>query len=526
MRSRPLASLMVCALLALGGPLVAPRAALAQQNPVQELNQSLFGPIPGDRRSDTVLLPAIAKLDPPPPVLGEQSALVIPADAPSFAALSAWAQAQPQRDAIEAVMKITAIDDWRRAFVFALPYGADEVDPERVIEGLYVDLGDPPLLAAARFRYLDRMGTLFDLLHIEVTRLASTGEPQKAAELVIRSMILARQLLDRAFYPEHDLGYRALLAGLARLLDVQYLDARGQSPKLSPEFHRETAARLANGGFMAIDRIALPQGELAAARQLVDRAFDQAGRPSRDSFAIELSRVAASTRPLRAFSEQAKWQALADAQADRAGTLDKVRGIADDWKLRWAFSARGELPRTENFVLESQRLERSRFPIIDAVVPPAEVLFDLRQRVIVELVGARTVFAVGGFFARHRALPPILDATAPTFIRAIDRDPFDRSANPRPLEYDRGRGGSFVAGSEIQISPSLALGRFSPKGLTDFAAPLVNVGFTLYSAGPDAVRHGGGRATQGTLGGEGDYLIHPPMLSLMRQRLRDTGLLR
>ncbi|MBA4039379.1 MAG: hypothetical protein C0468_03470 [Planctomyces sp.] len=516
---------MASALLALGSLAAAPSAALAQQNPVQALNQSLFGLIPDARRSDTVLLPAMSKLEAPPPILGQQSALVIPADAPSFAALSAWAQGQPQREAIDAVMKVTAVDNWRTAFVFALRYGADEVEPERVIDGLYVDLGDPPLLAAARFGYLDRMGTLFDLLHVEVTRLMAQDEPQKAAELVIRSMILARQLLDRAYYPEHELGYRAVLAGLGRLIDVQYLDARSEAPKLTPEFHRETAARLANGGFMAIDRIALPVGELAAARQIVDRAFDSAGRPSRETFAIELSRVAASTRPLRAFSEQAKWQALADAQADRAGTLDKVKGIADDWKLRWAFSARGELPRTD-VALESQSLDRARFPIIDAVVPAAEVLFDLRQRVVVELIGARTVFAVGGFFARHRTYPPILDATSPTFIRAIDRDPLDRSANPRPLEYDRGRDGVYVAGAEVQLSPSSALGRFAPKGVADFAAPLVNVGYTLYSAGPDNIRHGGSRATQGQPGVEGDYLIHPPVLSLIRQHLRDSGQLR
>jgi hypothetical protein len=57
----------------------------------------------------------------------------------------------------------------------------------------------------------------------------------------------------------------------------------------------------------------------------------------------------------------------------------------------------------------------------------------------------------------------------------------------------------------------------------NFEAKVGEGQFVLYSAGPDGNQGSMARATQMVKDDKGDYLLWPPMLSLMRQNLAERG---
>lgn len=469
--------------------------------------------IKSDRRSDLVLLPLLVKTAAAPGTLTRAAvAALMPADNPAFKEAAAWAQGEEQKAVLAAVPKVVSEPEWKKAWGWGQPYGFEGVDPDLVVAGAYTDLGDPPAMAAARHVYLPLVERMEILVHVEATRLAAEGKPLDAIVLMERWVLLARQLCDRAFLREQEVGYSAVILGLQRMRDLAYVDGRSGAPTLKADKLREVIDKLKDrNGLMGTDRLELPQGDGLGAEQMLGRIFLPRGGPNPETYAKTMGRIGARQRPLRLFSEAARWDVVASKSAGDSETREQLKGLLTDWRKRWALSPFDPVLRTPTAY---DRLDKLKYAALDATLGDMKRLFMLRTVMTVELVGTKTALAMQGFALANRTFPKDLTAVRPIYIEKVDNDPYSQQAVP--LAYFVPMRDTTPAGKDPQrVEMRLQLGDTAGE----FAVSLTDDVFVVYSVGPDGVASNCRTVTQSRLAAGGDYLIWPPTLSLLREHL-------
>jgi hypothetical protein len=497
--------------------------------------------IPEDKRSDLILLPALVGLEPPPAVLmgfrlasprdsaSERIAMLLPNDAEAWGEVEAWAMAPSQRAALEALQRATTDDDSGQRMAFGQPYGIEAVSNLDLIRaGLYTELGDPPLLAAARFNLIDAnapglapLDRLVALGHVEATRLAGEGKMDEAIDVLLRLVYLGRQFAERGFVVEVDWGLRRMISGLQRVRDVAYVDFNG-SKVLGESDLIALVKRLDDqAGFMRFDRLGFPQADRYAAEQVVAQVFIERGGPN-PQFAQTMAHLGSSQLPLRLFSEEAKWRNVASSHDNWFDTTEALDRVAKDWSSRWSLS-QFDKRMNEPFAYDS--LNPQQDAVLLAVFHrDADDLFGDRQMLKAEAVGARTALGVLAYTARHRVFPPKLASIRPRYVQELEADPYNpnraNGAKP-PLEF-------FVPIRDQEFGP-----REDPRPHTINVVVLsgrnfdIDVGsdqFILYSVGPDGAKNWVKNVREDARDlYQGDYLIWPPTISLQRQNLREVG---
>lgn len=521
-RRAPVLALVVLALLAAtAGPSRADEF-------VDRANRAYLSIAPS-KRSDLILLPALAALEPPPAGVSTLvGAMLLPAGASDWAAAEAWATAPTQVAALAALNEATTRTAGEQTMAFGQPYGPSGFPLDLIAAGLYTELGDPPTLAAADFKFLPSMDNLACLVNVEATRLAASGDYEGALGLLADLVAFGRQMADRAFQREVEWGLQTMIFGIRRMRDVLYTDYRATTRKMTVEGIRTMIGRLdARADVLRIERISFPEGDRIAAEQIIARVMTERGGPN-DRFAETMARVGSSGRPLRLFSEVARWEAAKETQRNRPDTEAAVKNVYDDWVTRWKLP-----PLNPTLALPTSwsRLSPRRDALVLAVFPrDAGYLFEDRRMLQAEVVGTRTSLGLLGYIYQHRAFPPTVFATrGPDTLREIDADPYnprrDRGAQP-PMEY-------FVP---KKINPRPVGPREEPRPHTvnvvvldgrNFAIDIDEDQFILYSVGPDGANSGADRVREDARTRfDGDYLIWPPTISLYRQRLRELGELR
>lgn len=502
--------------------------ALAADDYISRAN-ALYSDIAPNHRSDLVLLPVLAKMEPPPKALGSlEIAEITPAGSGVFKEFSDWAAAPNQQAILRALEKVTQDGDWREAYAFGQPYGADQIPPELVRARLYTELGDPPTLAAAQLLYLPALDKLTWLVNVEATRLAAQGKPNDAIDLLIHGVFFARQMCDRQLAKESLWGFTHASRLLERVRDVAYVASQSPDGGLRNDVIIEQVKRLdERTGYFDISRIPFPKADRLAGEQLLARVFDRQDKPDERVFAPTLARLGATDHPLRLFSEAARWKSVAGAQASGTDNRAKLEGIYDDWASRWVIDwldPRNQLPT----VFSQFGSQRSTMAAVNASVWNEAALFDARQILRVEAAGTRTSLSLVGYKLAYKNLAPQIQAIRPRWMEYIDVDPFNpnraRGARP-PLEY-------FVPVRDTQKGPD---GQGEPTRIDivpadsrdAFARTFRDDTFILYSWGSNNQRDYARRAQNTIDRADGaDYLLWPPMLSLYRQRLLDQGQLK
>ncbi len=476
-----------------------------------------FKTIPPDKRSDALLLPLLVKTgEAPAGVVNAFNAALLPATSAAFRDAGAWAQAEPQKAALAALAQATAERDWKKAFAFGQPYGFDGVDPDLVIAGAYTDIGDPPTIAAARHLYMPLLDRLRALAHLEATHLAAEGKPDEAVKVLTDLVLFARQMCDRAFLLEQRWGYETMILGLHRARDVAYLDARSGEPKMVPGAIRAQLDRLMDRAkVIGSERLVLPAGDGLGAEQTLGRIFVRGAGPNVNTYARTLGRVGSRQRPLRLFSEAAKWDVMAAASAGDSETREALSGLVKDWGTRWQLTLFDPILRTPTAYAN---LDKVRFAALDSTVGDLGVLFGLRTQMLCELAGTRASLAMHAFWRTNRSFPRDVGAVRPTFIDKLDNDPYLKDA--RPVAFfvpmrDTTRRGTEPKPHEIRV----VIGDPYPS----FSVQLNDENFVMYSAGPDGVANQCRVAGQTSEDRGSDYLLWPPVLSLSRQHLADTN---
>jgi len=332
---------------------------------------------------------------PPVDVDTPLKAALMPATASKFKAAADWAQGEPQKAVLAAVKKVTEAKDYKSAYAIGQGYGANAVDPDAITTNMWTDLGTPELLTSANFMYIPKLRDVFTLLHVEATRLAADGKAWEAMELTVSNLYLARQVADRAFFAEQLPGLQAAVLALNRIRDIAYQDITSGSPKLTAENMRSVIEQHNDVKLLGIKRLTLARADAIGIEQLIGYVFEKGGKPNRD-FAPFLARLSSRDRPLRAFSETAKWEAIAPLHASEAETRQKVADVFGDWNNRWKldpFDPKLKLPT------DYVKLDNTRFALVEQFLRRS-------QRGLHVPVPAACRGRRHRHVARHRRLPP------------------------------------------------------------------------------------------------------------------------
>lgn len=494
---------------------------------VREAN-NLYSTVTTAKRSDLILLPALVNLEPAPEAVSTPlQAALVGARSTHWPMAESWANGATQRAALKALADATVDDGSGISMAFGQPYGIEGVPLNLIRAGMYTELGDPPTLAAAQFGFMPALNTLVCLANVEATRLAAAGQAADALEVLSSLVMLGRQMADRGFYEEADWGLLTMIAGLHRMRDVVYGDLRSASPRLNAEVLTRFIERLdERQGFLRIERIRFPQANQIAARQLVARALDERGSANA-LFAPSMARLASKGRPLRMFSEVAKWEQLAPMHANWFDTDVRLRRVFGDWNGRWRL---GHFDPIQNNPYAFGGLDPVEDSLLLAVVPQdMPNLFADRMVLRTEAAGTRTAMGIVAYYHVHRLFPPHVTSIAPRFVNPMDDDPFnpelrDRGARP-PLQYfvpirdTRDQFGAREVPQPHRINLIVLDGN-------NFEVSVGEDEFVLYSVGPNGARNWARNVREDARAlFPGDYLIWPPVTSLYRRHLMQMGLL-
>lgn len=516
------------------GPLPAAAPVASAQSHIDQANAPLLR-VPEAKRSDSVLLPVVAKMAPPPAGVSRvDQAMLLPAGSSQWPAAEAWAAADTQQAVLRALDQITDEEDPVDAMVFAQPYGAEAVASTSqgvalIQADLYTELGEPPMLAGAVFRYLPALERVACLVNVEATRRAAAGDSAGAIDVLADWVFFSRQMADRGFLREARWGLRQMITTLDRIRDIAYTDFRAGSRTLRPDHIAAVLNRFRADGYLTIDRLRIPTADRLAAEQVIDRVFIARNGPNADTFAPTMARLASTDRPLRLFSESARWQTVAAAgSANWFDQHEKLRRIYDDWQARWGLRPFDPLLSLQT---EYEKMGRAAFAVLAAVVPDVGVLLNDRDVLKAQLVGTRCSLALVAFYYDAGSFPRDIAAIRPRYVRALGDDPFnptgrDRGGEPR-LEFFvpiRDTGDRF--GPRETPRPH-EINVFTPGGEYNFKARVGQDQFVLYSVGPNGAKEWAENATAEPVKNSiGDLLLWPPVISLYREELRSTGRLK
>jgi hypothetical protein len=456
---------------------------------------------------------------------------MLPAGTSAWGAAEAWAMNAPQRAILEALDQVTGEENPIEAYAFGQPYGADAAAAspdgiDLIKANLYTDLGDPPMLAGAKFLYLPALDKLACLVHVEATRLGAAGKPDEAMRVLKNWIFFARQIADRQFFAESRWGLRQMIVSFDRVRDIAYQDARSGKHVLTSDQIAKVLDRLKGDGFLRLDRLLFPGGNRIAAEQVVAQVFTPKNGPNA-TFGQSMARLASTQRPLRLFAEAARWDKVAQGHANATVTGDELKVVYNDLTARWSWDpwdSRRTLKSDYEKMMEPG--VAPRYAVLGAVVPDMTMLYNDREVLRTQLIGTRDALAVLAFAFDSRNFPPTLASVRPRYVKALEADPFNpnrANGEQPPLEYfvpgRSGSGGSEGGTHEMNV----ILG----GGESNFQVQVGGDQFILYSVGPngtkDFARNVSGEPAKGAIG---DLLLWPPVISLTRQNMIETDRLK
>ncbi len=374
----------------------------------------------GNTSADPILFPAIAAMTPPPSVLTDWwTASLLTASSPEWEEVAAWAAAEPQQKAIEAVAKLA---DTKAKYLLTLPYTAKGVDPEWVNAGLVIETDAEGVLAGAKFKYLDAMKPLVLLATVEGERLAASGEGRKAGKLMLETLRLGRIVADRPGLAEKLMGIQLMHNAAERLRDLVYLHPDAFKIEDLKQGVIELDERIIN-----VMKIRLPEANRLAAEQLIEMTIEDRGEADAGKLGATMSRLASSDRPLTRFSEAAKWKKVAGIHAGWFDSQDQLKKLWGDWTTRWNLQDLHDplLRKATDY----QKMPKAKFAILDETLAGVDQMRDRRLRLLAEMSGTRASLAVVALSKRSRAMPPAVQAVVPDFAR--------REYLTDPYAYDR-----------------------------------------------------------------------------------------
>lgn len=528
--AHPMARLLACAAVAAVWLGV---AGAARADEFVDTVNAFFENIRQERRSDPIILGALANMDPPPPAIRDpEQAAMLPAGSSLWDGAAAWVTAEAQVAVLGAIHGVGQDPGEQRPMAFGQPYGLVELgsSPEQIAliqAGLYTDLGDPPLLSAAKHLYLDSFDDAACLVHIEATRLVSEGDPGAALTLLADWTGFARQIADREFHEEKAWAFDAMTLATRRMRDVVYADFRSERTLESGELMAVIDRIQDERGPLAIGRIELPRADFIGVDQLIATVMTERGRVRPEVFAPTMARLASTDRPLRLFGEAARWENVAQMHVDWFATRDALAALRNDYQFRWPRD-RSDPLLAQPYVVENYGSSAfgDAVAVVTRSLPDMRDLFTKRLVLRVENIGSRNSLGLVGFYYDTHSYPLDLSAIRPRYVRELEGDPFApplQGGRRPPLVFFVPIRDTRDRFSERQTTPPHEINILVPD------APNVSIAlrddqFVLYSVGADGSRQWAEEVQNTPDAPPGrDYLLWPPVMSIVRESLVQSG---
>lgn len=411
---------------------LAPRPALAAPSAADsafiEQANTLAGPLSGTVDAAAELAPAILAMKPSPAAIKTVlAATLITPESKNWGEVETWATSDESKKVLEVLTKIT---DPKAKFMWALKYGAPATNPDWVKAGFYVELGTPPTLAGAQFKYLDKLDEVSKLCTVEAARLVQAGDGKNALRVLTEWLRFARMMADREFLDEKAWGMLTIMRAAERFRDLLYQNEKAFTPEQLIEGVKQIAERE-----LLARRMRLPEGDRLAAEQLIVRTISERGGPNPDTFAATMARKSAGERPLNLFTEAAYWGQIEAAHGGWFDTKDELAKVWGDWKKRWEIN-----DPNDEFIDGApyfSRLDKAKFALVAATLAHIEPIGRVRERLYLELSGTRMAMAVIGFKLTQKQFPPNINAVEPKFIRDNELDFFNFNRPKRQTDVLR-----------------------------------------------------------------------------------------
>jgi hypothetical protein len=359
---------------------------------------------------------AYVAMSAPPEVKGGLAPTGIWPGMPEWAAVKAWAAANPGMGA--------ALLDARKSVAFAMPYGRGKVPQQFVDKGVFIGIGDGPAVCFTDVAYLKPLGTIQAWTVAEMYRLGEEKRFDEAFDLGIACMRLLRQVADQHLLAEKT----AAMQGLGDMASVQ----RDVLQTFLDSVPVETLERLARTGYPMIRaadaerlrRLDMPEGDRVLALALIDQVFDAQGQPDPVKFAAAMAAFQARREPMGTFGATRRWAEIAKVHASADATRAKLTNIYDDWWRRWRA---GYYDKILDFPTVISKTNPVRSAMVLAVTADLTKLFAMRQWLNAELNGTSVAFGVAAAYRKDGRWPPSISATyaVPT-LKRIDFDPWKK----------------------------------------------------------------------------------------------------
>ncbi|MFM9958696.1 MAG: TlpA family protein disulfide reductase [Phycisphaerales bacterium] len=371
---------------------------------------------PGTEDLTPILFPAVAAMDPVPSGLEKtDAAMLLSPKSKEWTSAKSWAESANQQAALKALATVT---DTKKKFLLAIPYGGGkDVDPAWKKAGLYVELPATGLLQGARYRYRFALERLVALVNVEATRKAEEGKVDEALTLCTQWLRLARIITEREAVRERRWGMNQMMMAAERIRDIAYT----YREKLSAEQLRAAADEL-DERLVQARRIRLPVVERLAAEQLMERVIEEKGEVNAEKFAVTMARLSADARSLNLFGQAAWYRELSKGHAGWFDTRDQIRKVFGGWENRWnvedLHDALLQIPS------DYAKMDKGKFALIELTANEMEGFESLRLDLLTAMAGTRVSLGVAGYERKEKKWPPNVNAIAPTFVRALDTDPY------------------------------------------------------------------------------------------------------
>jgi hypothetical protein len=235
-----------------------------------------------------------------------------------------------------------------------------------------------------------------------------------------------------------------------------------------------------------------------------------------------MARLASTQRPLRLFSESARWDEAAKTSANWFDQKEQLGRVFDDWTARWGLRPFDALLALQT---EYEKMSRSRYAVIAAIVPDMSELVNERDVVVAHLVGTRCALGLVAFHYNSRG------GGHPPGVRQGSRG--------RPLQRHGARAGRTASPGVLRAHPgherSIRFAREPPAARDERLHAERGVQLPR-EGGPGPVRallrrpqrkewaeNVTGVPVRNSIG---DLILWPPVMSLYREEQKRTGRLK
>ena len=400
--------------------------ASAQSSELLSKLNAPWGRISESARSANRLFTAYLDMTKPPQEIGEEfNQTTIYPGMDGWDEVVAWAEANTSMG-----QTLIGLQDCQ---VLGVPYGVEGVDPRFVERGLVAVIGVEGDLTRVDFPYLKAIETINAYVAADLYRLCEAGKFDEAFRIGVAHLRVLRQACDAAMFDEKYAAMTMLADAMSVHRDALY----AYRDRIGLELVRKLAMKeypfLKATDNERLRRIAMPEGDLFVAQELIESVFGDLGQVEEEKFATIFSGMQAREAPLTGFGAVKRWERVAGVHGSLDASQLKLTSIYDDWWRRWRMRPYDAMM---NLPTELSVVNPVKYAAVVYAARDIESLFVLRRRLVTEFCGLVAGAGLVGYREQFDDWPRDIKMSYTQFFpKRFDFDPYDPEYGSMRYEY-------------------------------------------------------------------------------------------